>query len=68
MSLNQILRRRMLGEVMTTRGELQISAATQTSVWVRPDFVAEAMRAPLAAAVVANESVLPSNTAEVVAR
>ncbi|KAL2130814.1 hypothetical protein VTI74DRAFT_5925 [Chaetomium olivicolor] len=34
----------------------------------RPDFAVKAMKAPLEEAVAANESVLPSNTAEVIVR
>lgn len=69
MSHNRILAKKVLCTVLTRNGKnLVLSAATETSAWIRPDSAAEAMRAPLEAAVAANESVIPRNTAELILR
>ncbi|AEO69080.1 uncharacterized protein THITE_2119083 [Thermothielavioides terrestris NRRL 8126] len=69
MSFNRVIAKKVLGHVVTPGGKrLVLSAATKTTAWERPDFAADAMKAPLEEAVVANESVLPTNTAEVILR
>ncbi|KAK0620212.1 hypothetical protein B0T14DRAFT_566979 [Immersiella caudata] len=69
MSFNKILAKKILGNVSTSGGKsLVLSAATKTSLRFRPDGAADAIKAPLEAAVAANESVIPGNTAEVIAR
>jgi hypothetical protein len=69
MSFNKIINKKVLGSVTVSSGKsLVLSAATKTTNWERPDFMASAMREPLEKAVTANESVLPNNTAEVILR
>ncbi|KAL2187822.1 hypothetical protein L209DRAFT_764653 [Thermothelomyces heterothallicus CBS 203.75] len=69
MSFNRILSRKTLGSVLTPSSRLvNISVATQTEAFTRPEFIADKMKDALEAAVIANENILPPNTAEVCSR
>ena len=68
MSYNQIIRKRMLGIVTKSGKEITLSAATETSHWTRPDFVAEAIKAPFEQAVQQYPMLLPNDTREICAR
>ncbi|KAK3349671.1 hypothetical protein B0T25DRAFT_458895 [Lasiosphaeria hispida] len=69
MSFNKILAKKVLGYVSTSSGKsLVLSAVTKTSLWFRPDGAADAVKTLLEAAVAANESAIPGNMAEVIAR
>lgn len=70
MAPNQVLAKKMLGQVVSKIGQrIAISAATQTSDWKRPDFIAGKVKGPLVKAVLANEEVLPPpGSAEVCSR
>lgn len=58
----------MLGIITKGGKEITLSAATETSTWARPDFVAEAIKAPFEQAVQAYAGPLPSDTKEICAR
>lgn len=68
-SFNHINTKKVLSSITSSRGKsLVLSAATRTSHWRRPESAVDAITAPLEAAVAANESIIPSNTAEIIAR
>jgi hypothetical protein len=69
MSFNRVLAKKFLGTVLTSSGKvINISAATETDTWRRPDWAAEKVKPDLEEAVPANEHVLPPDTVEVCAR
>lgn len=68
MAYNQILKRRIIGTITKGGKEVQLSAATETSHWWRPDFAVEAIKVPFEQAVQQSPTPLPDGTIEVCAR
>jgi hypothetical protein len=68
MSYNKIFAKTTLGTILKDGATIVVSAATETSQWKRPDFVAEAIKAPLTAAIQKYPKALPVGTVEVCAR
>ncbi|KAK1966810.1 hypothetical protein LY78DRAFT_607816 [Colletotrichum sublineola] len=67
--MSKIVRKKLLGSVLTASGHtVTISAATQTTNWVRPEPAADSMKAALQAAIEKHEDILPTGTAEVCTR
>jgi len=69
MSSNKIIASKLLGSILRSGKELELRAATQTTLWTRPTVIAgEAMRDGATKAIEGSGKVLPKNAARLVVR
>lgn len=69
MPYNRIISKKALSEVVKNGNRIIISAATETTLWTRPEFAVQKIAAPLTKAVAKLEdSAIPKDTKEMCAR
>jgi hypothetical protein len=68
MSYNHIIKKKVLGSVISGGKMLVLSAATETDHWKRTEFMADKLKGPLEEAVESSSEKIPSWADEVCAR
>lgn len=69
MSSNKIIASKALGSILRSGKKLELRAATQTTLWKRPDIIANSdMRDGAIKAIEGSGKAIPENTARLVVR